>query len=219
MGGNPNLSRHARHLALAEVGAIGQERIRNGTALLIGVGGIGCAAASYLASSGVGKLMLCDFDTVDATNLGRQILFGPDDIGLEKATLAATRLGAANPDIQITAITDRLDDAALRKAVEMADVVLDIHSGGKTLDFVPFAAAHVLDDKAQQARCVAAMEAFNAPYQTMLLEIDSHGLYDSAAENLGKVFVTTELAECTIMESPSSRCFRPSSVTWSRFPS
>ncbi len=125
MGGNPNLSRHARHLALAEVGAIGQERIRNGTALLIGVGGIGCAAASYLASSGVGKLMLCDFDTVDATNLGRQILFGPGDIGLEKATLAATRLGAANPDIQITAITDRLDDAALRKAVEMADVVLD----------------------------------------------------------------------------------------------
>ncbi len=125
MGGNPNLSRHARHLALTEVGAIGQERIRNGTALLIGVGGIGCAAASYLASSGVGKLMLCDFDTVDATNLGRQILFGPDDIGLEKATLAATRLGAANPDIQITAITDRLDDAALRKAVEMADVVLD----------------------------------------------------------------------------------------------
>ncbi len=125
MGGNPNLSRHARHLALAEVGAIGQERIHDGTALLIGVGGIGCAAASYLASSGVGKLMLCDFDTVDATNLGRQILYGPDDIGLEEATVAATQLGAANPDIHITAITDRLDDAALCKAVEMADVVLD----------------------------------------------------------------------------------------------
>ncbi len=125
MGGNPNLSRHARHLALAEVGAIGQERIHDGAALLIGVGGIGCAAASYLASSGVGNLVLCDFDTVDATNLGRQILYGPDDIGLEKATLAATRRGAANPDIQVTAITDRLDDAALRKAVEKADVVLD----------------------------------------------------------------------------------------------
>lgn len=125
MGGNPNLSRHARHLALAEVGAIGQERIHDGAVLLIGVGGIGCAAASYLASSGVGNLVLCDFDTVDATNLGRQILYGPDDIGLEKATLAATRLGAANPDIHVTAITDRLDDAALRKAVEKADVVLD----------------------------------------------------------------------------------------------
>jgi N-alpha-acetyl-L-2,4-diaminobutyrate deacetylase len=75
----------------------------------------------------------------------------------------------------------------------MAEVVLDIHAGGKTLDFVPFAAAHVLDDKAQQARCVAAMEAFNAPYSMMLKEIVSLGMYDTAAETLGKVFVSTEL--------------------------
>ena len=122
---NPQLSRHARHLALAQLGTAGQEQISAGTALLIGVGGIGCAAASYLASSGVGCLLLCDFDTVDATNLGRQILYGPDDIGKPKATQAAARLSQSNPDITVTAVTERLDDAALAKAVEQADVVLD----------------------------------------------------------------------------------------------
>jgi len=77
--------------------------------------------------------------------------------------------------------------------VPMADVVLDFHSGGRTLDFIPFAAAHVLDDKAQQARCEAAMEAFAAPYSTLLLEIDNVGMFDSDVEAQGKVFVSTEL--------------------------
>lgn len=122
---NPKLSRHARHLALAQIGAAGQERINASTALLIGVGGIGCAAASYLASSGVGHLLLCDFDTVDATNLGRQTLYGPDDIGKPKAQQAAARLAGMNPEIDITTITQRLDDAALAAAVRRVDVVLD----------------------------------------------------------------------------------------------
>ena len=121
----PNLSRHARHIALAQVGAEGQERIANSSVLLIGVGGIGCSAASYLAASGVGHLVLCDFDTVDATNLGRQILYGPDDVGQSKAEVAARRLGVINPDIDISAVTDRLDDSALSVNVGRADVVLD----------------------------------------------------------------------------------------------
>jgi len=123
--GNPNMSRHARHLALKQLGEDGQARIAAGTALLIGVGGIGCAAASYLATSGVGHLMLSDFDTVDATNLGRQTLYGPDDIGQQKARRAAARLAQMNPDIEVTAIDARLDDAALAVAVNQADVVLD----------------------------------------------------------------------------------------------
>jgi adenylyltransferase/sulfurtransferase len=119
------LSRHARHLALAQVGAAGQECISNATALLIGVGGIGCPAASYLAASGIGHLVLCDFDTVDVTNLGRQILYGPDDIGKPKAAVAAKRLAAINPDIEITAVDRRLDDESLAVHVGSADVVLD----------------------------------------------------------------------------------------------
>ena len=121
----PGLSRHARHVALAQVGADGQERIAKSSALLIGVGGIGCSTASYLAASGVGHLVLCDFDTIDATNLGRQILYGPDDVGKPKAEVAARRLGVINPDIQIEAVTHRLDDVELAAAVAKADVVLD----------------------------------------------------------------------------------------------
>ena len=90
-------------------------------------------------------------------------------------------------------VTEKIADYFQRTLLPMADVVVDIHAGGKTLDFVPFAAAHVLADKEQQANCVAAMEAFNAPYSMMLLEIDSAGMYDSAAEEMGKVFVSTEL--------------------------
>lgn len=122
---SPHLTRHARHHALAQVGADGQARISNARALLIGVGGIGCAAASYLASSGVGHIVLCDFDSVDPTNLGRQFLYGPEDTGQLKAAVAASKLEAINPDIRIQAITGRLDDNAMALAVSDADIVLD----------------------------------------------------------------------------------------------
>lgn len=117
--------RAARHIALPQIGAEGQERIASSTALLIGIGGIGCATASYLASSGVGHLILCDFDTVDATNLGRQVLYGPADIGALKADRAVARLAAINPDVRLTSITDRLSDDALSEAVSLSDIVLD----------------------------------------------------------------------------------------------
>nr|XP_061809050.1 N-alpha-acetyl-L-2,4-diaminobutyric acid deacetylase-like [Nerophis lumbriciformis] len=90
-------------------------------------------------------------------------------------------------------VTEKIADYFQRTLLPLADVVLDIHAGGKTLDFIPFAAAHVLADKTQQAACVAAMQAFNAPYSMMLLEIDNAGMYDTAAEAQGRVFVSTEL--------------------------
>ena len=90
-------------------------------------------------------------------------------------------------------VTEKIADYFERVLLPKADYVLDFHSGGRTLDFLPFAAAHVLEDKAQQARCVAAMKAFAAPYSMMLLEIDNAGLYDTAAEAQGKVFISTEL--------------------------
>lgn len=112
-------------MALPRIGAEGQKKIESATVLVIGLGGIGCASASYLASSGVGQLLLCDFDTVDATNLGRQVLYGPDDVGQLKAHRAASRLAAMNPDVRLTEIPDRLSDHALQEAVSQADVVLD----------------------------------------------------------------------------------------------
>ena len=90
-------------------------------------------------------------------------------------------------------VTDKIADYFNRVLHPMADIALDIHAGGKTLDFIPFACAHHLPDKKQEAACVAAMKAFNAPYSMMLLEIDSAGMYDSAVEERGKTFVSTEL--------------------------
>jgi len=90
-------------------------------------------------------------------------------------------------------VTEKIADYFERTLIPQADLVLDFHSGGKTLDFIPFVAAHILEDKQQQAACVAAMQAFNAPYSIMLEEIDSVGMYDTAVENQGKVFISTEL--------------------------
>jgi N2-acetyl-L-2,4-diaminobutanoate deacetylase len=90
-------------------------------------------------------------------------------------------------------ITEKIADYFQRVLLPMADVVLDFHSGGKTLDFLPFCAAHVLPDKAQEARAFALVQAFGAPFSVKMLEIDAVGMYDTAAEDMGKVFVTTEL--------------------------
>ena len=119
------MTRDARHLALPQVGANGQQRIADGRVLLIGVGGIGCAAAAYLASSGVGHITVCDFDTVDETNLGRQVLYAQGHIGELKAEVAATRLRKINPAIEVEAISERLTGDALVAEVAAVDVVLD----------------------------------------------------------------------------------------------
>jgi molybdopterin/thiamine biosynthesis adenylyltransferase len=121
----PHVHRDARHMALAQVGAQGQERIAAASALVIGVGGLGCAAATYLASAGVGELCLVDFDKVDATNLGRQVLFGPGDIGESKAAVAADRLAQQNPAIRIRPVTERLSGSALKDIAAKVGVVLD----------------------------------------------------------------------------------------------
>jgi N-alpha-acetyl-L-2,4-diaminobutyrate deacetylase len=100
------------------------------------------------------------------------------------------RLFPGKPD---GTVTEKIADYFQRTLLPLADVVLDIHSGGKTLEFLPYCSAHRLPDKTQEAACVAAMQAFNAPYSMMMLEIDAVGMYDTAAEEMGKTFITTEL--------------------------
>jgi N-alpha-acetyl-L-2,4-diaminobutyrate deacetylase len=90
-------------------------------------------------------------------------------------------------------VTQKICHYIASELVPLADIVLDFHSGGKTLDFLPFAAAHILDDKRQEDDCMAAMQAFNAPYSVRMLEIDNVGMFDTEVETQGKVFVTTEL--------------------------
>ena len=90
-------------------------------------------------------------------------------------------------------VTEKIADYVQRHLLPRADIVLDFHSGGRTLDFVPFCAAHILPDKTQEAKAFAAVEAFSAPYSVKMLEIDAVGMFDTAAEDMGKTFVTTEL--------------------------
>lgn len=90
-------------------------------------------------------------------------------------------------------VTEKICHYITSQLVPMADLVLDFHSGGKTLDFLPFAAVHVLEAKKQEEACLAALQAFNAPYSCRMLEIDNVGMFDTEVEAQGKVFVTTEL--------------------------
>jgi len=91
-------------------------------------------------------------------------------------------------------LTEKVADYFQNTLLPLSDIVVDFHSGGKTMEFVPFCCVHILDDKDQQARCTAAMKAFNAPYSMILLEIEAASMYDTAAENMGKIFISTELA-------------------------
>ncbi|MCF3639680.1 N(2)-acetyl-L-2,4-diaminobutanoate deacetylase DoeB [Rhizobium sp. TRM95111] len=90
-------------------------------------------------------------------------------------------------------VTQKIADYFQRVLLPLADIVLDFHSGGRTLDFLPFCAAHVLPDKMQEAKAFDLVSAFGAPWSMKMLEIDAVGMYDTAAEEMGKVFVTTEL--------------------------
>lgn len=90
-------------------------------------------------------------------------------------------------------VTQKIADYFQRTLLPLADIVLDFHSGGKTLDFLPFCAAHILPDKAQETKAFDLVSAFGAPWSMKMLEIDAVGMYDTAAEEMGKVFITTEL--------------------------
>lgn len=118
-------ARYARHLALPRFGTAGQARLAQARVLVVGLGGLGSVATLYLAGSGAGHLTINDFDRVDETNLPRQVLFTPADVGRPKATAAAARLAQLNPGVQVTALDGRLDAAALATRVAAADLVMD----------------------------------------------------------------------------------------------
>ena len=117
--------RYSRHLLLNEFGEEAQERLLASHALVIGAGGLGSAALLYLASSGVGRITVCDGDKVELTNLQRQVVHRNDSIGSPKASSAARTLAAINPEIQVEALEERAGPERLMALVRGADVVLD----------------------------------------------------------------------------------------------
>jgi molybdopterin/thiamine biosynthesis adenylyltransferase len=119
------LLRYSRHILLDELGIEGQQRLLAAHALVIGAGGLGSPVALYLATAGVGTLTIVDDDTVDLTNLQRQIAHNLARVGEPKASSAAQTMQAINPDVRVHALHERADAARLDTLVAAADVVID----------------------------------------------------------------------------------------------
>jgi molybdopterin/thiamine biosynthesis adenylyltransferase len=120
-----DLLRYSRHILLNEVGVEGQQRIQAAHVLVIGAGGLGSPVALYLGSAGVGHITVVDHDTVDMTNLQRQVAHTVARVGSPKVTSIQTAIAQLNPGVQVTAIQKRADAALLNDLVAQADVVLD----------------------------------------------------------------------------------------------
>jgi adenylyltransferase/sulfurtransferase len=119
------LRRYGRHLVIPEVGVEGQERLKGARVLLVGAGGLGSPLGLYLAAAGIGHLGLVDFDSVDESNLQRQVLYGESDIGRPKLEAAAERLSEINPHCHVQAHPVRLDSSNALDIIAGYEVVVD----------------------------------------------------------------------------------------------
>ena len=119
------LLRYSRHILLPEIGIDGQQKLLASHALVVGAGGLGSPISLYLAASGVGRITLCDHDTVDLTNLQRQIVHNTDSIGQPKVASAREALARINPEVAVDVVQERVKGARLEALVSDADVVID----------------------------------------------------------------------------------------------
>ncbi|KIY41883.1 molybdopterin-synthase adenylyltransferase [Pseudomonas sp. 10-1B] len=130
------LLRYSRQVLLAQIDIDGQLRLKQSKALIVGLGGLGSPVALYLAAAGVGELHLADFDTVDLTNLQRQVIHDSASVGMSKVDSALQRLQAINPEISLVAHRQALDEDSLAAAVAAVDLVLDCSDNFATREAV-----------------------------------------------------------------------------------
>jgi adenylyltransferase/sulfurtransferase len=119
------IKRYTRHILLPEVGVAGQKKLLEAKVLVVGAGGLGCPISLYLAAAGVGTIGLVDFDTVDASNLQRQILFTTEDVGKPKVEVAAKRLKALNPDVKVNTYPVALRSDNIMDILKDYDMIID----------------------------------------------------------------------------------------------
>ena len=119
------LERYARHIIMDEVGDLGQQKLLASKVLVIGAGGLGAAMLTYLAAAGVGTIGVVDDDKVDLSNLQRQVIHTTDDIGVDKASNAAKRMRAINPDITINVYSERLTPDNVATIMAPYDIIAD----------------------------------------------------------------------------------------------
>ncbi|HEX7413896.1 MAG TPA: molybdopterin-synthase adenylyltransferase MoeB [Bacteroidia bacterium] len=122
---NEEKRRYARHIILPEIGLEGQQKLKQAKVLVVGAGGLGCPVLQYLTAAGVGTIGIIDFDTVDETNLQRQVLYSTQDIGKYKADIAKEKLEKQNPYINLIAHVEHLTSANALKIISQYDIVVD----------------------------------------------------------------------------------------------
>ncbi|MCF6236120.1 MAG: molybdopterin-synthase adenylyltransferase MoeB [Gammaproteobacteria bacterium] len=127
-----SLQRYSRHILLPQIDLAGQKKLGRSQALIIGLGGLGSPVALYLASSGIGHLVICDTDCVELSNLQRQIIHTTQAIGQHKTESAQSMLQALNPNTQITTISESLQSDTLHTQIKAADIVIDASDNFKT---------------------------------------------------------------------------------------
>ena len=119
------VERYSRHIILPEVGGEGQSKLLESKVLLVGAGGLGSPAAYYLAAAGIGNMGIIDFDTVDLSNLQRQIIHNTERIGMLKTESAKKTIEALNPDVNISLYNERLDSSNIMNLIEGYDYIVD----------------------------------------------------------------------------------------------
>jgi carboxypeptidase Taq len=163
-------NRYSRHLLLPQIGEEGQEKLKRASALIVGVGGLGSPAAMYLAAAGIGRLGLVDFDTVDESNLQRQILYGESVIGERKLDAAWKRLRDLNRNLRIETFNDRLSSRNALPLMEPYDIVLDDYERDMTTKQVRHIFDYLKEHQAPLVKEVAARDPERPPAHNFDLE-------------------------------------------------
>jgi len=128
--------RYNRHVMVEKVGEQGQQRFKQSRMVIVGMGGLGCPAAQYLAASGIGHITLIDHDVIELSNLQRQVLYADNDIGQSKVQTAQKKLQALNPLITINAIDESVFDVDFFQICQDADIILDCTDNVKARQFI-----------------------------------------------------------------------------------
>ncbi len=129
----PNeLERYGRQIMMAGFGEAGQEKLKNARVFIAGAGGLGCPISIYLANAGIGAIRLVDQDTIELSNLNRQVLHWPEDVGRLKVDSASEKLRRMNPDLKLEAIRETMDENNLYQLTEGCDVIVDAMDNIKT---------------------------------------------------------------------------------------
>ncbi|GAA5218109.1 HesA/MoeB/ThiF family protein [Corallincola platygyrae] len=134
--------RYSRHLLLSDIGEAGQLKLKSATVLIVGLGGLGSPAAQYLTAAGVGKLLLADGDSLDSSNLQRQVLYRTEQVGELKAELALEQLESLNDEVQLEAIAEALNEESLATYLPEVDLVLDCTDNFETRHAINRACHH-----------------------------------------------------------------------------